>query len=313
MGKTRSSFWYFVLPGLSIYAVFFLLPIVQALWYSFYQWPGFGSGKFIGLENYITLMSDSILMISLTNSLIFMLLSFAIMLPFSFLLANSIASLSPSRSAAFYSIVIFMPCIVASVAVGQMWETILNRNYGIISYLMESFFGTKGPNWLGDMNLSIYTIIFVNTWQWMGLSTLIFSAAIKNVPKELYDASKIDGAGPLQQFIWVTVPMTSKTIMVNMLIMAFGTLRAFDLVFILTAGGPLDSSQMPAHYMYYQTFKYLEFGPGSAIAVLILILAIFSYIGIRIIFLIIPIISSTKVKINQYQHVKFKKGLNSET
>ena len=73
MGKTRFTFWYFVLPGLSIYAVFFLLPIVQALWYSFYHWPGFGSGKFIGLENYITLMSDSILMISLTNSLIFML------------------------------------------------------------------------------------------------------------------------------------------------------------------------------------------------------------------------------------------------
>ena len=255
MGKTRFTFWYFVLPGLSIYIAFFLLPIVQALWYSFYQWPGFGSGKFIGLLNYITLMSDSILMISLKNSLIFMLLSFAIMLPFSFLLANSIASLSPSRSAAFYSIIIFMPCIVASVAVGQMWETILNRNYGIISYLMESFFGTKGPNWLGNMNLSIYTIIFVNTWQWMGLSTLIFSAAIKNVPNELYDASKIDGAGPIQQMIWVTVPMTSKTIMVNMLIMAFGTLRAFDLVFILTAGGPLDSSQMPAHYMYYQTFK----------------------------------------------------------
>ena len=139
--------------------MFFLLPIVQALWYSFYQWPGFGSGKFIGLENYITLMSDSILMISLKNSLIFMLLSFAIMLPFSFLLANSIASLSPSRSAAFYSIIIFMPCIVASVAVGQMWETILNRNYGIISYLMESFLELKDLTGSGHEFIDLYNHI----------------------------------------------------------------------------------------------------------------------------------------------------------
>lgn len=310
MLKTRREFWLFVLPGLSIYAVFFLLPIVQALWFSFYQWSGFGSGKFVGLDNFITLLNDVIVIISIKNTLIFILLSFAFMLPLSFLLANSIARLSPSPSATFYSIVIFLPCIVATVAVSQMWEIILNRNFGVITNIMENLFGTKGPNWLGNTNLVMYTIIFVNTWQWTGLSMLIFSAAIKNVPKELYDASEIDGAGPLQQMIWVTVPMVSKTIMINMLLITFGTLRAFDIIYIMTDGGPLDSTQMPSFYMYYMTFKYLQFGPGSALAVLILLLAIISYVGIRIIFLIIPAISSANARANQVEIMKYKKSFS---
>jgi len=310
MWKTRRDFWLFILPGLSIYAVFFLFPIAQALWYSLYQWSGFGSGKFVGLDNFITLLSDIIVIISIKNTLIFILLSFTFMLPLSFLLANSIAKLSPSPSASFYSVIIFLPCIVASVAVSQMWEIILNRNFGVITYFMLNLFGTKGPNWLGDENLVMYTIIFVNTWQWTGLSMLIFSAAIKNVPKELYDAAEIDGAGPLQQMIWITVPMVSKTIMINMLLITFGTLRAFDIIFIMTDGGPLDASQMPSFYMYLITFKYLQFGPGSALAVLILLLAIISYVGIRVIFLIIPIIVSANARANQAAIMKYKKRLS---
>ena len=308
MWKTRRDFWLFVFPGLSIYAVFFLLPIAQSLWFSFHQWPGFGSSQFVGLANFVSLARDFVLWISLQNTLLFILLSFAGMLPLSFLLANSIARLSPSPSAAVYSILIFLPCIISSVSVAMMWEMLLQRHTGAIPNTTLYLFGTKGPNWFGNPNLAIYTVIFVNTWQWTGLSMLIFSAAIKNVPKELYEAAEIDGAGPMQQMLWVTIPMVSRTIMINMLLIAFGSLRAFDLIFILTAGGPIDSSQMPSLYMYQLTFMQYQFGPGNALAVIIFLLAIISYVGIKIFFLAIKTISFASARMNQTEIKKHEKG-----
>lgn len=282
MSRTRRDFWLYVLPAIAIYAAFFVLPIIQSLWFALTAWPGFGPKSFVGLQNFLSLFDDAILWISLQNTALFILLSFLGMLPLSFLLANSLARVGPRGG--IYSVIIYLPAVVSSVAVAMMWEVILNRHTGVATSLWTTLLGSRGPNWFGDPSWAIYTVIFVNTWQWTGLHMLIFAAAIKNVPSELYEAAQIDGAGPLKQMISVTLPMVAGTIQINMVLIAFGALRAFDLVFILTGGGPIDASQVPSLYMYQLTFTQFQFGPGSAIAVLVFLLAIVSFFVIRVVF-----------------------------
>jgi raffinose/stachyose/melibiose transport system permease protein len=264
----------FILPGLLLYTVLQIYPLLQSVYYSFFSWKGFGEMIPMGLANYIKIFTDDyIIKIAFRNIFLFSAVSLVVMLPLSFMLAYSLNA--PIRFAKTFSVIFYVPGVISTVIIGVMWGAILNFDTGFINTLLRQIgLGSLVKVWLGDPKLTIFVIILVNAWQWAGYHMLIFFASLQAIPEDLYEAAMLDGAGKWQRLFRLTIPLMTGSIKMNMILIIIGSFKCFDIVYTMTYGGPADSTQMLATYMYHNTFRRFNFGYGSSIAMIIFILCI---------------------------------------
>jgi multiple sugar transport system permease protein len=268
----------FILPWMIGFVVFTLGPLVFSLIMSLFDWPVTSSPTFVGFGNYIKMFTDDpqfykSISITLKFALVFVPLNLIIALVLALLITQSVKGIKIFRT------IFYLPTVVSGVAISIIWGWIFNSEYGILNYLF-SFIGIEGPKWLIDPKWAIITIVIASAWG-VGTMMLIFYTDIKSIPRDIYEAAAIDGAGPLRQFFYITIPSITPTILFNVITSVIGALQQLTLVLLLTGGGPLKSTYFYGLFVYNNAFKHHKLGYASAnawfmfIVILLLTLLIF--------------------------------------
>lgn len=264
----KKAIMLFVMPTLIIMAVIVLIPIAISIYYSLLKWDGIGKGVFIGIENYKKLIVDERFLNSVKNSLLYAGLSLFVQLPFSLLLAIIVANVKFGEK--FYRTTYFIPVIISSVVIGQLWQKIYNGNYGLLNAFLNVI-GIQGQDWLGQESTALMSAFVPNLWQYVGYHMLIMYAGIKSISSEVNEAARIDGATRVQVAFHITLPLLKPIIQVCVTFSLIGALKIFDLIYVLTGGGPFSSTEVPTIYMYKTIFDSFHYGYGSAISVFVII------------------------------------------
>jgi raffinose/stachyose/melibiose transport system permease protein len=265
-----------LLPALLFYTIFVLYPIVRSFFYGFYDWNGLSQPVYIGLKNFKEILSDQIFWVSFKNNIFIVVASIFGQIPLGLIIA--IVLNRKLKGAGFFRSAFFMPMILSTVVVGLLWSTILNSQVGILNQILQSIGLEKlAKDWLGDPKYAMYTVSGVIIWQFIGLYMIIFLAALQNVPGEIMEAADIDGASEVRKLFSITLPMVWDTIIAAVVLCIAGSMRSFDMVFVLTGGGPAHSTELMATYMYNKTFSVSKYGYGSAVSLVIFVIS-FSFI-----------------------------------
>jgi raffinose/stachyose/melibiose transport system permease protein len=261
----------FLLPCAVLYVTLVLFPVVQAAYYSVWNWNGLGSlTDFIALRNFAVALRNSTFLAALAHNMIILLLSLCLQLPLSLGLALIIGKSLPGRT--FFRMIFFMPYILSDVVAGVIWTFIYQPN-GLMSIIWQHLFpGMQSPLWLADTRIVLYAIFVTMTWKYLGLSLVLYSAAIQNIPDELIEAARIDGASMGQVVRYITVPLLGSTIRLTILLSALGSLQYFDLIWVMTNGGPVHATETMATYLFKSAFESFEMGYGSAVGVLMFLI-----------------------------------------
>ena len=257
----------FLLPCVVLYVTLVLFPVVQAAYYSVWSWSGLGPlTDFVGLRNFVVAFKSAAFLAAITHNLIILLLSVAIQLPLSLILALIIGKTLPGRT--IFRMIFFMPYILSDVVTGVIWTFIYQPN-GLLTMVWQHLLpGIQSPLWLADTNVVLYAIFMTMTWKYLGLSLVLYVAAIQNIPDELVEAARIDGASMLQVVRHINIPLLSSTIRLTILLSALGSLQYFDLIWIMTNGGPVHATETMATYLFKNGFQSFEMGYGSAVGVI---------------------------------------------
>lgn len=264
----KKAYWIFVVPALMIYLVMAFVPIAMSGYYSTMEWDGIGAKVFIGIGNYIKLMKDEAFISSARNSLILAIASIVgQLIPalfFALVLARSV------KGEKVYRTIYFIPVLLSTVVIGQLFLKIYNPDYGALNALLMSL-GFERQDWLGDKRFVLAASFFPIVWQYIGYHMLILYTGIKSVPADIYEAAQIDGANERQMAFHVTIPLIKSTMKVSLTFAVIGSLKLFDLIWVLTKGGPLHASEVPSTLMYTSIFSRMEYGSGSAMAIFIVL------------------------------------------
>lgn len=261
----------YVLPALILVLVLIYIPIVLTGYYGLMDWDGIGAMKFIGLDNYVQLIKDKMFWNSTYHSVLLALFSAISLI---FYLVISIILASKIKGANLLRKIYLIPMLLSSVAIAQLWLKIFDPTNGMLNKLLELFGMEITPTWLADPNLVLIAIFVPIIWQYAGFYIIIYYAALKNVPEEVIEAARIDGATPLQIAYRIKLPLISGVIKVTIVLAIVGSLKYFDLIYVMTGGGPNGSSEVIASYMYKEAFKTYNFGYGSAIGFALLIICL---------------------------------------
>lgn len=257
------------LPALAVFIVFGVLPLAGVLLLSFAQWDGLGSIHTAGLSNWRSVLSDPGLPHSLFVTFEIMILSWAVQTPISLLLGVFLAG--RQRYRALLAVLYFVPLLLSSAAIAITYKALLDPNFGLGAGLHLDFLA---QDWLGKSNLALGVVIFVVSWQFIPFHSLIYQGGVRQIPTTMYEAASIDGAGRIRQFFSITVPQLKYTIITSSTLMVVGSLTFFDLIFVLTAGGPGDATRVLALDMYKRGFQANLMGPASVIAVLLVLIGL---------------------------------------
>ncbi len=265
----------FLLPALAIFCLLLLTPIVQAIHQSFYSWKGIAGApmKPVGINNYVSIFNNPLFWRSLTNSLILMAGGFLVLMPLSFILALIITS--NIKGVRFYKTAYFMPVMLPITAVGLMWVYMLEPNWGLVNTILKALgLGRFAIAWLAIPTVNVVVVTLVNEWIYAGLNMLIFAAGLVAIDETLYEAAQIDGATGWQRVRFITLPLCKNSFKVFSVMCVTGCLKAFDLIYAMTKGGPNQTSEMPATFLYSSAFTYRYFGVGNAVGTIILVLGL---------------------------------------
>ncbi len=269
----KSTIILFILPALLLFLGILVAPIFASAYYSFFDWNGFGKKTFIGLENYRELFtSNSIGFIkALGNSLLLALLSVGIQLPLSLGLALLLGK-GRKGERAFLSIY-FIPVLISTVVIGQLWLKIYNPSYGVLNVILKAV-GLENWTkiWLGDVKTALWASFVPILWQYVGYHMLLMYAGIKSVPTEYREAAMIDGATEGQVNRYIVLPYIKPILKISTIFAVTGSLKSFDLIYVLTNGGPLHATEVPSTLMINMLFLRNRYGMGSTIAFLLIIL-----------------------------------------
>jgi len=264
-----------MIPALFLYVFFLLIPIIQSIYMSFFSWNGMHNVplKFVGSANYMNIFSSPRFLTSLLNAFWFMAGGFVVLMPLAFTLAMIIVS--KLKGTKFFKTAYFIPVVLPITAIGLIWTYMLYPESGIVDSIIR-FIGYKGilPNWLGNPKIAIFTTVLVNEWIYAGFNMLIFAAGLVGIPDELYEAATIDGADGIKKLFNITLPLMKESFKIFAVLCFTGSMRTFDLVYVMTGGGPARSTEVPATLLYFEAFKYQNFGVGNAIGVFILFVGI---------------------------------------
>jgi raffinose/stachyose/melibiose transport system permease protein len=273
----------FLLPAIVLFLLFVVYPILQSIYYSLFNWKGFGPAvDFVGLENFKNILTDKVFMIALRNGLLIIALSLFAQLPLSLALAVLVGRDLPGR--VIFRTIFFLPYVLSEVIAALMWLFILNPDpdRGFVNAVII-FFGGESQAWLGNTDLVLLSIFAALTWKYFGYHMLLFMTGLQNIPAEIEEAGRIDGANSIQNFFYITLPLLGSTIRTSVYLSVLGSIQQFILVWIMTKGGPVNASETMATYMYRFGFVRFQLGYGSAVAIyMFLICLIFSLIYQRL-------------------------------
>ncbi len=268
----------YVLPALLLIGVLIFIPLVLTGYYGLMDWDGIGAMEFIGLENYINAIQDEKFWESALHSFLlalFSTLSLIIYLAISLILASKIKGSDLLRK------IYLIPMLLSSVAIAQLWIKVFNPTNGMLNSILMAIGIENPPAWLAEPSVVLYAIFIPILWQYAGFYILIYYAALKNIPESLVEAAKIDGATPLQIAYKIKLPLIMGVIKVTIVLAVVGSLKYFDLIYVMTGGGPNGASEVMASYMYKLAFSSNDFGYGSAIGFLLLIITLVVTVIIR--------------------------------
>ena len=282
--QDRLTIFLFLLPAFVLFLLFIIYPIFRAVYFSLFNWNGMGPATvFIGLNNFKQILTDQVFMKAVANCLLIVLLSLTIQLPLALMLAIMVGRDLPGR--AFFRAIFFMPYVISEVITAIIWMSLFSPDpeRGFINALLILIPGVHAQNFLGDIHQVMACVFIVLTWKYFGLHMLLFMAGLQNIPKEIEEAAKIDGANRWQTVRNVTIPLLGSTIRTCILLSALGSLTQFNLVWIMTRGGPVNASEVMATYMYRYAFIRFQLGYGSAVALVMLaICLVFSVLYLRL-------------------------------
>lgn len=273
----------FLLPAALLYSLFVLWPVGQAIFYSFYKWNGLGAPTdFTGPSNFTRLLGDASFRSALIHNILILVFSIAIQLPMAFGLALLVNRGLKGRTV--FRTIFFLPYVLSDVITGVIWNFIYKSDGGLLNSLLVHLIPGFAPqSFLGSQQSVLLALFAVMTWKYFGLHLLLFLAALQNVPVELEEAAAIDGASRWQTIIRIILPLMGNTARLSVYLSALGSLQIFDLVWVMTAGGPVGASETMATYMYKFGFQRFSIGYGSAVAIAIFIACLlFSFIYQRI-------------------------------
>lgn len=262
----------FLAPALLVYLLYAIYPIGQTFVYSLRDWSGIGEGTYIGLANYQEALQDSIFWRALRNNLVLVVASIIIQLPISLALALLLSTRFLGWR--FVRAIYFFPLLLSTVAIGLVWIQIYNPSFGLLNGALDAIgLGNLQRAWLGNEATALPAIIVAVCWQYIPFYMVLFIAGLTTIPTELYEAAKIDGSGKWESFRHITLPLLRPIIRTAAILSLIGSLKFFDLVWVMTGGGPNRASELMATYMYERAFFTFRMGYGSAIATLLFIIA----------------------------------------
>lgn len=264
----------FSLPSILFFVFFISIPVIFTIVLTFAEWKGFQLSdiKFIGFNNYISLFKDKIFYKSLLNTTVFVVLTTVTLNLLGFLGALIIDTKIPGTK--FLKNAVFLPVLLSPIIIGIMWSRMLDA-FGIINKLLQSAHIIKLPIlFLGSEKIALYTIIIATIWQFTGYDMLIYYAGLQGIPKDILEAARIDGANEAKVITKIIIPSLSPVITIAMLLNIIGGYKVFDIVYVMTAGGPNRASEVLATYLFQQAFRFNNMGYASVIAVIIIILSL---------------------------------------
>ncbi|HLU57729.1 MAG TPA: sugar ABC transporter permease [Pseudonocardia sp.] len=274
--RQNGSLSWLVLPALVFFTAFGIIPLIGVLLLSFTSWNGIGEIVPIGFENWVSVLSDPGLYHSLGVTFLIMGLSWLVQTPMSILVG--VFTAGQQRYRGVLAVLYFTPLLLSSAAIAITYKALLDPNFGLgaslgIPLLVQ--------NWLGDPVLAIATVVFVVSWQYIPFHALIYQGAVRQIPASLYEAARIDGAGRVRQFFSITLPQLKYTMITSSTMIVAGSMTLFDLIFVLTLGGPSDATRVLALDMYLRGFRGNMMGPASVIALIIVVVAVLLAMGIQ--------------------------------
>jgi raffinose/stachyose/melibiose transport system permease protein len=267
-GEPRNVAWLYLLPGLAFYLLFTLGPLLHTAWLSLFDWDGLTAGRYIGLANYREALGDPLVHDAFRHSA--ELVVFYALLPIAIgLLLTAMLTRRPVRGFAGFRAVLFLPQIIAGVVVAQAWVWIYAEQGPLNEFLRTIGLGSLARPWLGSFTWALPAIGVIGTWVTYGLCMVLFVAGVQKIPSSLYDAARVDGAGPVREFFAVTLPGLRNEIVVAFVLTTINALRSFDVIYNTNQGGPGTQTYVPSLYVYQNAFVYNRVGYAAAIAVLL--------------------------------------------
>lgn len=273
--EDRITFWCFLSPWLIGFVFFGAGPIVASIFLSFTDYSLFKSPQWVGTDNYAELFSDPLIWQSLWNTFVYVIFAVPLGAAGSCLLAVLLNQ--KVRGIAIWRAIFYLPTIVSGVAMGVLWRWIFHPEYGLINTLLSPFLSTfhlDNPKWLLDPNLAKPAFIFMSLWS-IGGGMIIFLAALQSIPKHLYEAAEIDGAGRIRQFFNVTLPMLSPVILFVVTMGTIGSFQIFAQAYVMSARGPDNTTLFYVVYLFDQAFRYFRMGYGAAMAWVLFVIVLF--------------------------------------
>lgn len=279
--KDNRHFYYFLVPFLLFFSVFMLFPIIFSFYMSLHKWGGLGQATFTGLKNYMRIFTDSTFHTALINTTFMWLTSTPLILGFALILAVMLNK-NEVKFLKYFRVGYFMPFVTSTVVVGVIFTILLDSSFGLVNFFIESIGFEKIP-FLTSVTWSKISIVIVLTWRWVGYNTIIMLAGLQNIPEDLYEAAEIDGGTTLQKFFYITVPMMRPIILFTFILSTIGSFQIFTEPYIMTGGGPMQSSLSVVQYLYNSGFQQFRMGYASALSyVLFAIIFVASYFQIKI-------------------------------
>lgn len=265
----------FIGPALILLMVFLIIPIFASLYLSFTDFNVFAMtdwsrARFVGFRNFVELFKDDLFWKALFNTFYCLIVAMPTTVVLS-LLAAVLLNREHTLFKKFFKVSFFLPFVTNTVAIAVVWSWLLNPTYGLLNWFL-SLFGIKGPNWLGDPRWAMPSIIMLVVWKAVGYNTILFLAGLQNIPDFLYEAAELDGATSWQRFWYITLPMLRPTTVFVTTMMIIGYLQLFEEPYMLTQGGPLNSTLSIVLYLYRQGFRFFKLGYASSIAVILFLM-----------------------------------------
>ena len=283
--RYKLNIFLFLLPALLLFIGVLIAPIIMSVAYSFTEWNGFTTPEFIGIKNYIELFTSKSINIgrALKNVMLLALLSCCIQLPFALWLALRLARPIKGRTALLS--IYFMPVLISTVVIGQLWLKIYNPDYGVLNVFLRSV-GLENWTriWLGSKKTALGAAFVPILWQYVGYHMLLMYAGIRGVPVELTEAAMLDGCTNWQVSRYIIIPYIRPILRVSVIFAVTGSLKSFDLIYVLTNGGPSHTTEVPSTLMINLLFLRNRYGMGSTIAVMLIILCFFFALLINMLF-----------------------------
>jgi raffinose/stachyose/melibiose transport system permease protein len=270
----------FTIPGMVIFFLFLLVPVSQSVYFSLFKWDGLGPAtKFVGGGNYTLLFNQAAFVNSILHSFVIMSLSLLIQLPLALGLALLVGrSQMPGKKV--FRLILFIPFIFSEIITALIWSYVLKPVDGMLNTVIHTIFPAFEPiSWLGERNIVLLGIFAVITWKYFGFHMILYMAGLQSIPKDLEDAARVDGATERQVLRNVTLPLLGSTIRLTIFLSVLGSFQQFVIVWVLTQGGPVGSSELIATYLYKFGIVRFQLGLGSAVAIILFAITLIFSIG----------------------------------